>query len=272
MSSPWIFGGVGAVAALAALGFGLSAAVPPTVSLTETAPQVVTVTDGTMTPEDPAFDAAVRDALLRNPGILLEVQTAYQAQLEAEQAETQRVAISALGPTLFDNPDAPVLGNADGDVTVVEFFDYNCGFCKRAHADLTSILAEDDQVKFVLKEFPILGQDSYDAHRVAIAFHRLMPELYGPFHDALMELPSQADEASAFMIATSLGADADVLRTEMNSPAIRDIVATVHGIAEALSITGTPAYVIGNEVISGAVGADTLKARIEAVRAARNQG
>ncbi len=161
----------------------------------------------------------MRDYLLANPELLLEVQQA----LEAKQKEEQRVAQlgdhqGRQGRDLQFRAIDGVVGNPNGKVTIVEFYDYNCGYCKRAIEDMQALTAADPDLRFVLKEFPILGPDSQKAHVVSMAFRKLMPEKYGEFHNQLLGGQGRAGEASAIKIAVSLGADETKLREEMKDP------------------------------------------------------
>lgn len=209
----------------------------------------------------------VRDYLLKNPELLLEVQQA----LEAKQKEEQRVAslrvIEEARAEIFDSEFDGVVGNPDGKVTIVEFYDYNCGYCKRAIEDMQALTEADPDLRFVLKEFPILGPDSQKAHTVSMAFRKLMPEEFGEFHNQLLSGQGRAGEASAIKIALSLGADEAKLREEMADPAIAEAFGKTYELANKLAITGTPSYVVGNEVVFGALGKDVLAEKIEAARA-----
>ena len=148
--------------------------------------------------------AFIREYLLANPEILQEMQTALQTKQEAEASEKAKAAIIANKDALTADPQDIVLGNPDGDVTIVEFFDYNCGYCKHALEDMNAIIEGDDKVRFVLKEFPILGPDSLAAHRVAMSFRKLMPEKYGEFHRTLLGSDGRATEQSAIDLALKL--------------------------------------------------------------------
>jgi protein-disulfide isomerase len=155
-----------------------------------------------------------------------------------------------------------ILGNPEGSVTLVEFFDYNCGYCKRALADMDGMLAADPDLKFVLKEFPILGPDSQKAHVVSMAFRSLHPDLYPEFHRRLLGASGRADEASAIALAVELGADEAALRREMGNPAIGEAFARTYELADRLAITGTPSYVVGDEVVFGALGQEILTEKV----------
>ena len=166
-------------------------------------------------------ETIVRDYLLANPELLLEVQQA----LDAKQKEEQRRALAIIKDAkdeIFNSAHDGVVGNPDGKVTIVEFYDYNCGYCKRAIEDMQALTAADPDLRFVLKEFPILGPDSQKASVVSMAFHKLMPEKYGEFHNQLLGGQGRAGEASAIKIAVSLGADEAKLREAMKDPTITE--------------------------------------------------
>ena len=211
-------------------------------------------------------EAIVRDYLLRNPEIL----TDMQAELEDRQREEQRLALlDAIGGSsdaIFNAAHDGIIGNPEGSSTVVEFFDYNCGFCKRAYEDMAAMVAADSELRFVLKEFPILGPDSQKAHIVSMALRRLAPEKYGEFHRILLTGP-RATEATAIAAATGLGVDEAALRSEMRNPDIADAFNETYDLAQKLAITGTPSYVIGQEVVFGALGEAVLKEKVELARA-----
>lgn len=218
-------------------------------------------------PEPEALDRAavrqiVRDYLLENPEVMLEV----QAALETKQAEEQRLAqlstITEQSDEIFNASYDGLVGNPDGAVTVVEFFDYNCGFCKRAMADMDEMVKADPDLRFVLKEFPILGPDSRAAHIVSMAFRALHPDRYADFHRELLNGPGRASEDTALRVALELGADEAAMREEMKNPAIEESFAKTYELANALSITGTPSYVIGDEVVFGALGRDVLSEKV----------
>jgi protein-disulfide isomerase len=191
--------------------------------------------------------------------------------LEEKQKEEQRVAqletIKGAKDMIFNAAYDAVVGNPDGKVTIVEFYDYNCGYCKRALEDMQSLVEQDPDLRFVLKEFPILGPDSQKAHVVSQAFHKLMPEKYGEFHVRLLSAQGRAGEASAMKIALELGADEAKLREAMKDPAITEVFSQTYDLANKLHITGTPSYVVGNEVVFGALGRDVLSEKIAAARA-----
>ncbi|MEQ1942786.1 DsbA family protein [Mesorhizobium sp. VNQ89] len=210
----------------------------------------------------------IRDYLVKNPELLIDMQQA----LEDKQREAQRVAnlevIDGARDTIFNAAYDGVVGNPAGKTTIVEFYDYNCGYCKRAQEDMLALTASDPDLRFVLKEFPILGPDSSKAHMVSMAFHRLMPEKYGDFHNQLIGGQGRATEEAAIRIALSLGVDEAALREEMKNPAIAQAFNETYELANKLAITGTPSYVVGNEVVFGALGQELLAQKIAETRAA----
>lgn len=212
------------------------------------------------------IETIVREYLLDNPEMLLEMQGA----LEAKQKEEQRVAnldvIKQNKDEIFNSAFDGIVGNPNGKTTIVEFYDYNCGYCKRAQADMHALVKADPELRFVLKEFPILGPDSQKAHVVSMAFHKLMPEKYGEFHDKLLGGEGRAGEAPAIKIALELGADEAKLREAMKDPAIVEAFNRTYELANKLQISGTPSYVIGNEVVFGALGQEVLAEKIAAAK------
>jgi protein-disulfide isomerase len=208
----------------------------------------------------------IREYLIANPEILFEVQDALQAKQELAKNEQAKVAISSAHESIFESPNNVVLGNPQGNVTIVEFFDYNCSFCKRAMKDMEEIIASDPNIRFVLKEFPILGDDSVAAHRVSAALQRVAPEHYNAFHLELLGGRGRATEDRAIEIATDLGVDEAQLRKAMEDPAIAESFTETYRIADSLGISGTPSYVVGDEAVFGAVGIGPLSEKIANVR------
>nr|WP_134792405.1 DsbA family protein [Brucella ceti] len=245
---------------LVALGIGYCA------STARQASKPVQAATSTVAFNPKAVENIVRNYLLQNPELMLEVQTALETkQAHAAQEQVKQV-LAANQSVLFDPKHDAVFGNPNGDVTVYEFFDYNCGYCKRALPDMEAILKKDPNVRYVLKEFPILGPDSMRAHVVSQAFKALMPEKYPEFHEMLLGGHGRATEESAIADAVKLGADEAKLREKMKDPAITGAFQRTYQLAQQLNITGTPSYVIGDELVPGAIGIDGLRQRIAAAR------
>jgi protein-disulfide isomerase len=213
------------------------------------------------------IEGIIRDYLLKNPEVLLEAQDA----LEAKQRDAQRVAqlgvIQEARDEIFHSSADGIVGNPQGKVTIVEFYDYNCGYCKRAMEDMHALTKADPELRFVLKEFPVLGPDSQKASIVSMAFHMIMPEKYGEFHEALLGGSGRATEDAAIKVALSLGADEATLRQKMKDPIIIETFTKTYELANKLSISGTPSYVVGNEVVFGALGQEVLAQKIEEAKA-----
>lgn len=209
----------------------------------------------------------IKQYLIENPEIMLDVQAALEKKQEAARLVQSNKAISANKSAIFDAKYDMTLGNPKGDVTIVEFFDYNCGYCRHALSDMDTLLQKDKNIRFVLKEFPILGPDSVAAHRVSAAFRKLAPEKYGDFHRALLSTEGRASEESAMEVATSLGVSEADIRKEMAASPNDASVKETYTLATTLGLTGTPSYVIGSEAVSGAVGIDVLEQKVENVRA-----
>jgi protein-disulfide isomerase len=219
---------------------------------------------------DAAMDAAIRDFLERHPEVVVEASQRHAQLEEQRKSEIITATLQERRGELIGDASSPILGDPAAKITLVEFFDYNCGFCRRGHEDINAVLEEFPDVKVVLRPFPILGPDSARAHQVAQAFFNLHPDKYRALHDALLTSPGQVDEATALQIALSLGADEAVLRAEMGKPEIGEAFSRTYAITQALDITGTPSYVLGMEVIGGAVGFDTLAEKIRAIAVASN--
>lgn len=238
---------------LAALLIGMSTALPlPAAALDDT--------------EKQEFGAFIREYLMANPEIVEEMQQALEIKKEAESRVLAQAAIAENRDAIFRAPEDIVLGNPEGDVTVVEFYDYNCGFCKRAMADMVALIDADPNVRFVLKEFPILGPDSLAAHRVAMSFRALAPEKYGEFHIKLLSDDVRATEDHAMELAKDFGVDEAALRAGMDDPAIDQSIRQTYELANALGISGTPSFVIGDEAVFGAVGQEVLLGKIANMR------
>jgi protein-disulfide isomerase len=214
----------------------------------------------------------IRDHLIANPEIVRDAIDELQRKTEEAAAAAQIATIADDKERLFTSSRQVVLGNPKGDVTLVEFFDYNCGYCKRAHADMKRLIEEDKNLRFVLKEFPVLGDGSVEAAHVGAAVNVIAPDKYFAFHDALIAERGQVNGERALAVAGDLGLDVAKLRETMSTDEVKQTIAEVYDLANKLSLTGTPSYVTQREVVVGAVGYDALKAKIEEVRACATTG
>lgn len=207
----------------------------------------------------------VRDYLIAHPEVMIEVQQALEKKQTDERVAKARIAVQENSEAIFNASADISLGNPKGKTTVVEFFDYNCGYCKRAVSDMDAIIKSNPDVRFVLKEFPILGQDSVDAHKVSFAFKHIAPGKYGEFHRMLLT-GEHADEARAIEVAKSLGVSEEKLRAKMAEVSQDDSVRDAYQLASKLGITGTPSYVVGDEAVFGAIGESELNQKVANVR------
>ena len=204
----------------------------------------------------------VKDYLIKNPEVMLEVQDALNDKQEKKIAESQTSTLQSKKDEIFNSPNDAVLGNPKGSVTLVEFFDYNCGYCKKSYPDLENLIKSDPKLRVVIKDFPILGPDSVKAHIVARAVMKIMPEKYAEFHKELLTIPGRSNEEKAIKIAVKLGVDEQKLRSTMQDESLQQAFVDNGQLAYALGINGTPSYILGNNVLVGAVGENILKAKI----------
>lgn len=207
----------------------------------------------------------IESYLMGDPKILQRMSVALDTTMQAEEREKATGAIASMSDKIFNDPGQVVLGNPEGDVTLVEFFDYNCGYCRNALPDLAALLAEDTNLRVILKEFPILSNESIDAARVAVLVGDTDVD-YWSFHEALFTSRGKVDKQVALDAAADLGLSPVALELDMGTEAVSQKIQTSYEIARALNITGTPTYIIGNEIIPGAIGVDELKTRIANMR------
>ncbi len=215
-----------------------------------------------------SIETIVRDYLIAHPEVIQEAMTELEKRQTAAEAEKHKVAIKDNAQKLFSSPNQVTLGNPNGNVTFVEFFDYNCGYCKRAMSDMLTLMKDDPKLKVVLKEFPVLGPGSVEAAKVAVAV-RMQDKAgkkYLEFHQKLLGGRGPADEAHALAVAKDVGMDMGRLQKDMNSPEVKATLEEDFKLAEALGLNGTPSYVIGSEVVIGAVGLPGLQEKVNTAR------
>ena len=209
----------------------------------------------------------VREYILENPEIIEEALIELENRSKRAQEEARAETIRAEQDALLRSDADLVLGNPDGDVTLVEFFDFNCGYCKRAFPDVQGLLTEDAQLRVVLKDFPILGPGSVEAAKVALAVKRLGDDASASdFHARLMGMQGQANAARALALVEEMGLDRGHVEIEMQSPEIEAVIASNLELAQRLGLTGTPSFVIGDRIVVGAVGKETLAEAVRSVR------
>lgn len=207
----------------------------------------------------------VLEAIRENPGIVFEAAQLFEEQQQANQALVAAQVLATEREALERDPNAPVLGNPDGDVTVVEFFDYNCPYCRRVKPHMEALLAADPNVRVVYREWPILGEGSVFAARAALASRN--QGKYEEFHWAMMELSGRAEEASVMRAAEDIGLDVVQLRRDMNAPEIDEHIATSMRLSRAMGFSGTPSFVIGDSLAPGLIDADQMISLVNQARA-----
>src|SRR5476649_1475944 len=214
------------------------------------------------------IEVIVRNYLLAHPEVLEEAMAELSKRQTAAEAEKHEASVAQNAEAIFKSPRGVVLGNRDGDVTFVEFFDYNCGYCKRAMTDMLDLMKSDSKLKVVLKEFPVLSQSSVEAAQVAVAVRMQDPtgKKYLDFHQKLLGGKGQADKARAMAAAKEAGLDMAKLEKDMASPEVKATLEENFKLAEDMGMNGTPSYVIGKQVVIGAVGVENLKEKIGLAR------
>ena len=208
----------------------------------------------------------IESYLLANPSILQRVSEALRAEVRAAETAEARAALATMQSQLYEDPDNVILGNPQGDVTLVELFDYNCTYCRSAMPDMATLLAEDLNLKVILKEFPILSKGSEEAARVGVLVRRAGVD-YWTYHEQLFTGRGQVTMDAALQAAQDLGLNPITLQLEMETPSVSAVIDRNHELARALNVTGTPTYIIGEEIIPGAIGLEQLRVRIANMRA-----
>jgi protein-disulfide isomerase len=255
-----------AVAVIAGAAAVYAASTPPSGPATAPPPAAAGNEKSNFTPaQREEIQKLVHAYLLEHPEVLNEAIAALQTQDDAKRDATQKTALDSRHGELFKPAEDTVIGNPKGDVTVVEFFDYNCGYCKAMFPAMMDILKDDGNVRLVMKEFPILGPTSLTASKAALA--SVKQGKYSAFHMALLGYKGHLTDDTVFTIAGKVGLDVNQLHKDMNDPEIGKIIDRNIDLAQALQVTGTPALVVGTTVTPGALDKDGLKDLIAKARA-----
>jgi protein-disulfide isomerase len=218
------------------------------------------------------IEMMIRNYLLQHPEVLQEAMAELEKRQNVAEAEKAKKAIGQYSQQLFHSPRGVVVGNPQGDVTMVEFFDYNCGYCKRAMADMMELIKADPKLKIVLKEFPVLGPGSVEAAQVAVAV-RMQDKTgkkYLDFHQKLLSGRGQADKARALAAAKDAGLDMARIEKDLATDEVRQTLEESFKLAETLGLNGTPSYVVGQDLVIGAVGAAALKEKVANARCGKS--
>ena len=215
-----------------------------------------------------SIEATIKSYLVEHPEIMIEVQAALEAKMAKEEAEKTKAMVAANAKELYRQADDAVAGNPNGDITVVEFFDYNCGYCKRGFPGVAKLLESDKNVRFVFKELPIIREESEAPSRIALAAKR--QGKYWELHQALIKLRGTVNEAEALKQAEKLGLDMAKLKTDMASPEVKAELERIKALAQKMGINGTPHFLVGDRAIGGAPEnlADVLEGHITELRKA----
>jgi len=211
-----------------------------------------------------AIEGIIHDYLLNNPDVLIEALRSAEDKVNREADAKATKVLRDRASEVFDNPATPVGGNPKGNVTIVEFFDYRCPYCKQVLPALQTLLQEDHELRFVYKEFPVLGPASVTAAHAALAAQR--QGKYEAFHTAMMAAKGQINEDTIYKVAGSVGLDVDRLKQDMAAPEIEQELKANLALAEALNIRGTPGFIIGKKIVPGALDLDALKDMIAEAR------
>lgn len=210
------------------------------------------------------FDRRVRDYLMNHPEVIIQAVQGLEARQQRADLTEAQEALKARSEEIFRDPDSPVGGNAQGDVTLVEFFDYNCPYCRKMAPVLIEAEKADPQLRIVFKEFPILGPGSEFAAKAALASRRQMR--YEAFHHALMAAKEKVGEDSVLAAAAEVGLDIERLKADMQDPTIQLAIDRNMALAAALRINGTPGFVIGDQILRGATELNVLQGMIGQAR------
>ena len=207
----------------------------------------------------------IHQYLMTNPEVLIDALNEYQQRQRTAEQQRQQEAVIAQRDALQNDRSAPVLGNPEGDVTVVEFFDYRCQYCRRVVSDLRDVVESDGMVRLVMKEFPILGAPSFRAAQAALA--AVKQGKYEEYHFALMTAPGDMSDPHLMQVAAEVGLDVERLKTDMESEELERYIRRNRDLAETIGITGTPAFVFGDTLVPGAIDAATMRRLLAEARA-----
>lgn len=219
--------------------------------------------------ERAAFGGAVRDYIMENPNVLVEAINAMEARRLANEAENDKELVAANRAEIFEDGHSWIGGNPEGDLTIVEFIDYRCGYCRRIAPEVDKLVADDGDIRLILKEFPILGQESDLASRYAIAVRQLAGgDAYKAAHDKLYDLRGAVTVETLNAISDELGLDSQAIVQRMNTEEVSSEIRENRKLAEKMQIMGTPTFVIGPELLRG-IPSTGLAAAVEEIRAAQ---
>ncbi len=215
------------------------------------------------------FRAEVRAYLLENPQVLVEAMNVLENQQQVAEAQADVQMLADNASALFEDGISYVGGNPDGDIVMVEFLDYRCGYCRKAHSEVAELLKIDGNIKLIVKEYPILGDDSTTSSQMAIAtLQALGPKAYAALHEELMVFNGPMNEKSIRLLAHRAGLDGEIILEQMKSPKVDAHIAQMHDLGNKMQVTGTPTFVVGNTLLRGYVPLASMAQIVVAERAA----
>ncbi|WP_444668500.1 DsbA family protein [Cereibacter changlensis] len=218
--------------------------------------------------ERTAFRAEVRAYLVENPEVLIEAMTALEAKQQADQANNDLALLRDNAEEIFNDPASWAGGNLEGDITLVEFVDYRCGYCRKAHDEVAELVKSDGNIRFVLKEYPILGEESLIASRFAIAVRQLAgDEAYKQAHDTLIAFRGDINTETLGRLASDMGLDSAAILARMDAPEVTAVIEANHALATKLDVSGTPTFVLDRTMVRGYVPLDGMRQIVEGQRA-----
>lgn len=216
------------------------------------------------TQQKAAIEAIIKDYLIKNPEILRDAMVELDRRQKEQEKQAQLTITGDPSSKLYTSAHQAIIGNPQGTATLVEFFDYNCGYCKRALADLANLMKNDANLKVILKDYPILTPGSIEAAQVASALrNQFQGEKFWEYHQKLLSTRGPVGKDQALEVARDMGADMDKLTKDMQDPAVQAGIDETLQMASALNLNGTPSYVVGEDVVIGAVGYAELKTRVD---------
>lgn len=216
--------------------------------------------------EREAFRAEVRAYILDNPGIIMEAVAVLEERKAADQVNNDKELLKANADDIYNDGASFVGGNLDGDITIVDFSDYHCPYCKKAHAEIQALIKADGNIRIIYKEFPILGPDSVTAAKFALATLLLAPNSYEDVNTSLMAMRGKPNEAALTSLAKGLGLDAAAILEKMDSDAVNAIIENNRSLGGRLQITGTPTFILADQLIRGYVPLQAMQQIVEEAR------
>lgn len=216
-----------------------------------------------------ALDTMIHDYLMENPRVIMDSVEQYRQNQEEMDAKAFSVKIKEKHDAIYKDPTSPVVGDKNGDVTLVEFFDYNCGYCKQAFKDIEKLVEEDKKLRIVFKEIPILSETSHTAARYALAADK--QGKYWEYHKALMSGGGQINDAKLESVAKDIGLDVEKLKKDADSAEVRTTIEKNLELAREIGISGTPGFIIGDEALRGHYGLEALRKSIAALRTPKSE-